>query len=155
MSRKAFEREAVKSIAGKTTMFSPSDLLKSGVRVSRCLQLPGEFVVTFPRSYHAGFSHGFNCGEAVNFGTRDWFPFGNPCPRFPTYVAPLGLAAPASSISLRMQTKGSRDLIPSGYNQHISSWFGCTQSASAALWEQGPTKKRCPKHFALKRWGLC
>ena len=30
------------------------------------LQKPGEFVVTWPRAYHAGFSHGHNVGEAVN-----------------------------------------------------------------------------------------
>ncbi|CAK9309528.1 unnamed protein product [Citrullus colocynthis] len=28
------------------------------------------------RAYHAGFSHGFNCGEAVNFAIRNWFPMG-------------------------------------------------------------------------------
>lgn len=37
------------------------------VPVCRLQQLPGQFVVTFPKAYHAGFSYGFNCGEAVNF----------------------------------------------------------------------------------------
>ena len=27
-------------------------------------------------AYHAGFSHGWNVGEAVNFGTADWVPMG-------------------------------------------------------------------------------
>ncbi|KAG2312733.1 hypothetical protein Bca52824_024290 [Brassica carinata] len=40
------------------------------------VQRPGKFIVTFPRAYHAGFSHGFNCGEAVNFAMGDLFPFG-------------------------------------------------------------------------------
>ncbi|KAF3519651.1 hypothetical protein DY000_02058972 [Brassica cretica] len=44
--------------------------------VYKAVQRPGEFIVTFPMAYHAGFSHGFNCGEAVNFAMGDWFPFG-------------------------------------------------------------------------------
>ncbi|KAL9246957.1 hypothetical protein vseg_020435 [Gypsophila vaccaria] len=63
-------------LLGKTTLFPPSILLEHGVPVFRAVQKPGEFVVTFPRAYHAGFSHGFNCGEAVNFATGDWFPLG-------------------------------------------------------------------------------
>ncbi|WOL13228.1 lysine-specific demethylase JMJ706-like isoform X1 [Canna indica] len=60
----------------KTTMFPPNILLQNGIPVYKAVQKPGEFVVTFPRAYHAGFSHGFNCGEAVNFATGDWFSFG-------------------------------------------------------------------------------
>ncbi|KAH9301607.1 hypothetical protein KI387_013190 [Taxus chinensis] len=63
-------------LIGKTTMFSPKTLSEYGVPVYKAVQMPGEFVITFPRAYHAGFSHGFNCGEAVNFSTIDWFPFG-------------------------------------------------------------------------------
>lgn len=39
-------------------------------------QEPGQFIVTFPKSLHAGFSHGFNCAEAVNFSPPAWLPFG-------------------------------------------------------------------------------
>ncbi|EEF42369.1 lysine-specific demethylase JMJ706 [Ricinus communis] len=65
-----------KELAEKTTMFPPSILLQHGVPVYKAVQMPGEFVVTFPRAYHAGFSNGFSCGEAVNFAVGDWFPFG-------------------------------------------------------------------------------
>ncbi|XP_022965288.1 lysine-specific demethylase JMJ706-like isoform X1 [Cucurbita maxima] len=63
-------------LLGKTTLFPPSILLDHKVPVYRAVQKPGEFVITFPRAYHAGFSHGFNCGEAVNFAMGDWFPLG-------------------------------------------------------------------------------
>ena len=31
------------------------------------------------QAFHAGFSLGFNCGEAVNFATADWIPIGREC----------------------------------------------------------------------------
>jgi len=61
------------------TMMSPSWLLSRGVIVSRLVQTPGSFVVTLPGAYHAGFSHGFNCGEAVNFASADWLVPGREC----------------------------------------------------------------------------
>ncbi|KAL8520481.1 hypothetical protein ACS0TY_011122 [Phlomoides rotata] len=64
-------------LLGKTTLFPPNILLEHDVPVYKAVQKPGEFVITFPRAYHAGFSHGFNCGEAVNFATGDWFPLGD------------------------------------------------------------------------------
>ncbi|XP_059444192.1 lysine-specific demethylase JMJ13 isoform X1 [Corylus avellana] len=63
-------------LLGKTTLFPPNILLEHGVPVYKAVQKPGEFVITFPRAYHSGFSHGFNCGEAVNFAIGDWFPLG-------------------------------------------------------------------------------
>ncbi|XP_072956870.1 lysine-specific demethylase JMJ706 [Typha angustifolia] len=63
-------------LLGKTTMFPPNVLFEHDVPVYKAVQKPGEFVITFPRAYHAGFSHGFNCGEAVNFAIGDWFRLG-------------------------------------------------------------------------------
>lgn len=58
------------------TMLSPEVLVEKGVRCYAIDQGPGEFVITFPKAYHAGFNHGFNCNEAVNFAPPDWLPFG-------------------------------------------------------------------------------
>ncbi|POI24915.1 hypothetical protein CIB84_011335, partial [Bambusicola thoracicus] len=39
-------------------------------------QEAGEFMITFPYSYHAGFNHGFNCAESTNFATLRWIEYG-------------------------------------------------------------------------------
>eukprot|EP00743_Colponemidia_sp_Colp-15_P009890 GILK01010839.1.p1 GENE.GILK01010839.1~~GILK01010839.1.p1 ORF type:complete len:1064 (+),score=102.51 GILK01010839.1:35-3226(+) len=58
------------------TMLSPALLHKNKVSVCRLVQNAGEFVLTFPQAYHAGFSHGFNIAEAVNIAPEDWIPYG-------------------------------------------------------------------------------
>lgn len=57
-------------------MVSPSYLLSQGVSVNKLIQNPGDLVVSFPHAYHSGFSHGWNCAEAVNFALMDWLPIG-------------------------------------------------------------------------------
>ncbi|KAJ1391929.1 Zinc finger C2H2-type [Sesbania bispinosa] len=47
-------------------------LLHPSCLINLLVQNAGEFVVTFPRAYHTGFSHGFNCGEAANIATPEW-----------------------------------------------------------------------------------
>mmetsp|Transcript_19738 Transcript_19738/g.30443 ORF Transcript_19738/g.30443 Transcript_19738/m.30443 type:complete len:768 (-) Transcript_19738:107-2410(-) len=72
-----------------TTMFSPRLLQNSNVEVCKLLQYPGEFVVTFPRAFHGGFSLGPNAGEAVNFATHDWIAYGSDAnERYRSYARP-------------------------------------------------------------------
>ena len=61
------------------TMVSPAYLQQQRVKVYKTLQKPGEYILTLPGSYHAGFSTGLNIGEAVNFATRTWFDYGPKC----------------------------------------------------------------------------
>ena len=58
------------------TLLPPDQLRKAGVNVYALDQRAGQFVITFPQAYHAGFNHGFNFNEAVNFAPHDWEPFG-------------------------------------------------------------------------------
>ena len=44
--------------------------------VHRVLQRAGQAIVVFPSAYHAGFNHGYNLAEAVNFGTERWLDYG-------------------------------------------------------------------------------
>ena len=47
-----------------------------GVELFHTVQHAGEFIVTFPAAFHSGFSHGFNCAEAVNIGDVEWLAYG-------------------------------------------------------------------------------
>jgi hypothetical protein len=59
-----------------TTMLSPRVLLEANCPCYKLVQRKGEYVITFPKAYHGGFSLGFNCAEAVNFAIADWLPWG-------------------------------------------------------------------------------
>lgn len=61
------------------TICNPNVLMQEGVPIYKINQMAGDFVVTFPRSYHAGYNHGMNFAEAVNFAPADWLPIGRVC----------------------------------------------------------------------------
>ncbi|XP_067297835.1 lysine-specific demethylase 4C isoform X2 [Pseudorasbora parva] len=60
----------------KMTLISPSVLKKYSIPFDKITQEAGEFMITFPYGYHAGFNHGFNCAESTNFASIRWIDYG-------------------------------------------------------------------------------
>lgn len=60
----------------KTCMLNPNRLHDAGIPFTTCLQTAGEFVITWPASYHAGFNHGLNVAESSNFAIEKWLESG-------------------------------------------------------------------------------
>lgn len=61
------------------TIMNPNIFTNHNVPICRTDQQAGEFVITFPRAYHAGFNQGYNFAEAVNFAPPDWLKIGREC----------------------------------------------------------------------------
>lgn len=64
-------------IRHKSILINPEVLLSNNISVFKCIQNPGEYVVTKPSVYHMGFNYGINCAEAVNFATSKWISYCN------------------------------------------------------------------------------
>jgi len=60
----------------KRNLLSPSVLKKAGIKYKTQIQYPGEFMITFPGSYHFGFNTGFNMAESTNFAIPEWVHIG-------------------------------------------------------------------------------
>ena len=59
------------------TMINPLTIQQDfGIPVTRIVQNEGEFVITFPGAYHAGFNTGINLAEAVNIALPEWLAHG-------------------------------------------------------------------------------
>jgi hypothetical protein len=51
-------------------------LIKNGIKLTRAIQRPGEFVISRAAAYHSGFNAGYNIAEAVNFALPAWVKVG-------------------------------------------------------------------------------
>ncbi|KAE8659962.1 putative lysine-specific demethylase JMJ16 [Hibiscus syriacus] len=111
------------------TQLSPAILKSEGVPVYRCVQNAGQFVLTFPRAYHAGFNCGFNCAEAVNVAPIDWLPHGQ--------------------IAIELYREQGRKTSIS----HDRLLLGAAREAVKAYWELSLLKKYTSDNLRWK--GLC
>lgn len=110
------------------TQLSPSVLNSEGVPVYRCVQKAGEFVLTFPRAYHAGFNCGFNCAEAVNVAPIDWLPHGQ------------------SAVELYREQSRKTSV------SHDKLLLGASRVAVKSLWELLILKKNNSANFEWRRF---
>ncbi|KAI3705304.1 hypothetical protein L1987_75539 [Smallanthus sonchifolius] len=108
------------------TQLSPSILKSEGVPVFRCVQNPGEFILTFPRAYHSGFNSGFNCAEAVNVAPVDWLPHGH------------------NAIELYREQARKTSI------SHDKLLLGAARYAVKAHWELNLLRKRTPDNLRWK-----
>ncbi|CAE6492394.1 unnamed protein product [Rhizoctonia solani] len=77
--RKHFPTEAAECpqfMRHKSFLASPAILAEADCRPNTLVHHQGEFVITYPRGYHAGFNIGFNCAESVNFALESWIELG-------------------------------------------------------------------------------
>lgn len=69
-------KECHEFLRHKTFIVSPNVLQNNNIPVQKCVQQPGEFVITYPFGYHSGYNLDFNCAESVNFALDSWIEIG-------------------------------------------------------------------------------
>ncbi|XP_075528185.1 lysine-specific demethylase 4C-like isoform X2 [Dermacentor variabilis] len=69
-------QECAAFLRHKMTVISPQVLRQYSIPYNKITQEAGEFMITFPYGYHAGFNHGFNCAESTNFALPRWVEYG-------------------------------------------------------------------------------
>ena len=69
----------------KMHIINPSLITARGMKLTRVVHRPGEYVISFPYAYHCGFNVALNCAESCNFASERWVPYGlkvKPCKCF-------------------------------------------------------------------------
>jgi len=60
----------------KAVMIGPEILKVNNIPFNKLVHEQGTIMVVFPHAYHAGFNHGFNMAEAINFALPRWVEYG-------------------------------------------------------------------------------
>lgn len=99
----------------------------TGVKVVRAIQEPGDIIVTFPRSYHSGFSNGFCIGEATNFGMGAQLLPEDIIKFLPDYLPPPTTTTTRLACSLRLLSCPGYSSIKITVEQvaYLREWIEC------------------------------
>lgn len=90
----------------KTIMIPPSVLKRNGIKYTKIVQKPNEFVIIFPGGYHSGFNCGFNIAEGINFANDSWLD------RYPKYTL-------CDCIDFNEDTLKLKPILDNMYNREI------------------------------------
>ena len=69
-------RKCPEFLRHKSFLASPKMIAQQSIPLNKVVQLPGEFILTYPHGYHSGFNLGYNCAESLNFATDTWLEIG-------------------------------------------------------------------------------
>ncbi|XP_061775815.1 lysine-specific demethylase 4A isoform X2 [Nerophis ophidion] len=153
----------------KMTLISPSILKKYGIPFEKITQYAGEFMITFPYAYHAGFNHGFNCAESTNFATERWIEYGKQAhlcscrkdmvkismgvfvkkfqpDRYEQWLAGRDTVA----IDHSQPTPEAKEFLGDSHNVTSNSSNGCTESG-----HDDGVRKSPPQRIETKRHRVC
>jgi JmjC domain, hydroxylase len=134
----------------KTKMFSPNKLKEFGIGHSTVVHNAGEFVITFPGAYHAGFNHGLNVAESTNFATPRWFDIGSRAKRCICRPHSVNInVSRLETLYLRKEVKESRDVSHFHTNEDAgeeSRRYRCVCATDGIfnVEEDSPPSKLCP-----------
>ena len=102
------------------------------MNVVHAVQNAGEVMITCPAAFHAGFSHGYNCGEAVNIADADWLPHGRAAVENYRSGAGAGRCGALRPHARRCAYVRGRAHASALRSSHTSSWCGCSTTAAGA-----------------------
>lgn len=104
----------------KSSLVEPAVLAQHGVKVTSCVQYPGDFILTSPGGYHQGFCHGYCFAEALNWAPFSWFPYCMSAAKFYREIA-----FPATVISTdELLLSCARELVDESCNHRLLSTVG-------------------------------
>ena len=109
----------------KACVVAPALLDRAGIPYTRVLHCAREFVVTLPAVYHAGFNHGYNIAESVNFANDPWLPhslLAKPCTCVPDSVV-IDVALLLSARQAERKRKRAKGLHALSTTSHMVEEF--------------------------------